>query len=102
VVGQIGVQDAYISATEFLGLVVRTLRSRREWQIVENQSRSSPERGSETLSAEGAFGVLDGQLYRKGDRLWLAVQLVNGRSGGLSWSGLYSRPSISPAGHAGH
>ena len=102
VVGQVSVQDVTISATEFRGLVVRTLRPRREWQLVENESHARPERGSEALPPEGAFGLLDGQLYQEGDRLWLAIQLVDDRSGGLFWSGLYSRPSISQAGHAGH
>jgi len=102
VVGQVSVQDVTISATEFRGLVVRTLRSRRGWQLVENESHARPERGPETLPPEGAFGLLDGQLYQEGDRVWLAIQLVDDRSGGLFWSGLYSRPSISQAGHAGH
>ena len=102
VVGQVSVQDVSMSATEFRGLVVRTLRSRREWQLGENESYARPERGSEALPPEGAFGLLNGQFYREGDRLWLAVQLVDDRSGGLFWSGLFSRPSVSQAGHAGH
>lgn len=102
VVGQVSVQDVSMSAAEFRSLVVRTLRSRGEWQLVENESRARPERGSEALPLEGAFGLLNGQFYREGDRLWLAVQLVDYSSGGLFWSGLYSRPSISQAGHAGH
>ena len=102
VVGQVSVQDVFMSATQFRGLVVRTLRSRREWQLGENESYARPERGSEALPPEGAFGLLNGQFYREGDRLWLAVQLVDDRSGGLFWSGLFSRPSVSQAGHAGH
>lgn len=102
VVGQVSVQDVSMSAAEFRGLVVRTLRSRREWQLVERERANSPRLGSEVLPPEGASGLLNCQLYQVGDRFWLAVQLVDGSSGGLFWSGLYSRPSISQAGHAGH
>ena len=102
VVGEVSVQDVSMSASEFRGLVVRTLRSRGEWQLVERERGGSPHPGSEALPPEGAFGLLNGQFYREGDRLWLAVQLVDYGSGGVFWSGLYSRPSISQAGHAGH
>jgi hypothetical protein len=103
VLGRVGVQEVPVSATEFRDRMIRTLRSRGEWKLVESESRGQrPDRGSETLPPEGPLGLLDGQLYQEGDRLYLALELVDYSSGGLFWSGLYSRPSASRRNHSGH
>jgi hypothetical protein len=103
VVGRVSVQDVSVSAGEFRDRMVRTLRSRGEWKLVESETRARRlDGGSETLPPERALGLVDGQLYQEGDRLNLALDLVDYSSGGLFWSGLYSRPSAGPAGHGGH
>lgn len=101
-IGEVSVRDVPMSGTKFRDLMVRTLRSRGEWKLVESESDARQVRGSDVWPPEDALGLLDGQLYQEGDRLYLALQLVDYSSGGLFWSGLYSRPSASQGSHSAH
>ncbi len=92
--GQTEVTDNLIPATLFEQRLLKKLRSRNEWQILDQSSNSSTAQhssGSSRLQPERVTALLNAQFYQRDDQLWLAVQLVDATSKQLSWSGLYSR-----------
>jgi hypothetical protein len=91
---QTEVTDNLIPSTLFQQRLLKKLRSRNEWQVLDQSANSSTAQhgsGSSRLQAEGVTALLNSQFYQTGDQLWLALQLVDATSKHLSWSGLYSR-----------
>lgn len=91
---QTEVTDNLIPSTLFQQRLLKKLRSRNEWQVLDQSANSSTAQhgsGSSRLQPEGVAALLNTQFYQTDDQLWLALQLVDATSKHLSWSGLYSR-----------
>jgi hypothetical protein len=93
-VGQTISKGDLVPPKHFERSLVEKLRSRSEWQIVEQpQGSTSNEKPPESpgVDARNSLGVLNAQLYRARGRLYLSLQLVDAGSNQLFWSSLFSK-----------
>ena len=91
---QTEVTDNLVPATLLQQRLLKKLRSRHEWQVLDQSANSSTAQhssGSSRLQPEGVMALLNAQFYQTDDQLWLALQLVDANSKHLTWLGLYSR-----------
>ena len=89
-IGATRIRDDFIRLENFRRALLETLRSRSNFQVLtqDEQMKSVPL----VLEAIGAIAVLNGQLYKTGNELWLALQLRDFHSNRILWSGIFLKP----------
>jgi hypothetical protein len=88
--GTAEVRNDFVPPEEFRQVLLETLSSSSEFQVfTQDATADSAPMGLENI---GVIAMLDAQLYKAGDQIWLALQLLDVRSNRIFWSGIFSEP----------
>ncbi|MBU1053373.1 MAG: hypothetical protein KKC46_06030 [Proteobacteria bacterium] len=85
---KIEINENLVSSEKFLQLFTDSIRLQNGWKVLNN--RTILANNSENNESEPLPLLLDIQLYMDGEKLWLAMQLVDARSAMFYWSGIYA------------
>ncbi len=94
-VGDIIVTENFISSRIFREMLINELRSRNAWLVFDQDDMTTGGRQglpSPLIQNQESTAVVGVRLFHAYDRLWLSIELFNGRSNRLLWSDLFDAP----------
>lgn len=90
--GELAVRGDFVSYAKFRRAFLDALRSSNKFLVfTQDQPGQDAPMGSE---AAETMALLDGQLYKTGNQIRLALQLIDARSNKTRWSGIFAEPLV--------
>jgi hypothetical protein len=98
-VRKIEISEDFMSPEKFQQKLLDVMHSENGWRVLghgEVVTIPSDELVTSVAEVDRSWAMLDTQLYRGGEKIWLEMQLVDARLNQVFWSGIYSRPFPTP------
>jgi hypothetical protein len=94
-VRKIEISEDFMSPEKFQQTLLDVMHSENGWRVLDHGEvviTPSDDLVTSVAEADRPPAMLDTQLYRGEEKIWLEMQLVDAHLNQVFWSGLYSRP----------
>jgi hypothetical protein len=98
-VRKIEISEDFMSLDKFQQTLLDVMHSENGWRVLDHGKVAtipSDDRVASVGEVYRSLAMLDTQLYRDDEKIWLEMQLVDARLNHIFWSGIYSRPFPTP------